>query len=280
MNAIGKALWFIEAHFGEPLSLDDVSRVSGLSRWHLSRSFAYRTGLSLSAYLRGRRLTEAAKALANGAPDILSVALDAGYGSHEAFTRAFRDQFAATPEQVRSRRSLDTLDLLEPMKMSTTPALDLPQPTIREPGPLLVAGIREFCGYDENARIPAQWQRFAPNIGTLPDEIPGAAYGIVSSVADDREGFDYMAGVAVRSLDELPEGLSGVRLPARRYACFAHREHVSAISATCDAIFEQWLPASGEKTADGPLMLIEHYGPGFDPVTGVGDIEVWIPIKG
>jgi AraC family transcriptional regulator len=44
-------------------------------------------------YVRGRRLTEAAKVLSDGAPDILTVALDAGYGSHEAFTRAFRDQF-------------------------------------------------------------------------------------------------------------------------------------------------------------------------------------------
>ena len=57
-----------------------------------------------------------AQALAGGAPDILAVALDAGYGSHEAFTRAFRDQFGVTPERC-ARRHLDQLDLVEPILM-------------------------------------------------------------------------------------------------------------------------------------------------------------------
>jgi AraC family transcriptional regulator len=279
LNAIGKAVWYIESHFGEPLSLDDVSRASGLSRFHLSRSFAQATGISLSAYLRGRRLTEAARTLADGAPDILSVALDAGYGSHEAFTRAFRDRFGVTPDEVRSRRGLETLDLLEPVKMSDLPAVTLSPPTYRDPGMLLIAGIREFRGYDDTAAIPAQWHRFVPHIGNVSWEIPGSTYGVVSSSGDEREGFDYMSGVAVRSLDSLPEGLSGIRLQPRRYACFQHHEHVSAIAGTCGAIFEQWLPSSGEQAADGALMLIEHYGPGFDPSTGMGGIEVWIPLK-
>ena len=62
-------------------------------------------------YVRGRRLTEAAKALSNGAPDILSVALDAGYGSHEAFTRAFRDEFGVTPETIRAQGHLKKINL-------------------------------------------------------------------------------------------------------------------------------------------------------------------------
>ena len=53
-------------------------------------------------YLRARRLSVAARALVNGVPDIFSVALDVGYGSHEAFTRAFRERFGVTPESVRA----------------------------------------------------------------------------------------------------------------------------------------------------------------------------------
>ncbi|WP_164034337.1 helix-turn-helix domain-containing protein, partial [Serratia marcescens] len=71
-------------------------------------------------YLRGRRLSQAARSLAAGAPDILAVALDAGYGSHEAFTRAFRDQFGMTPELVRDRRRLDNVPLVEPITMNET----------------------------------------------------------------------------------------------------------------------------------------------------------------
>jgi AraC family transcriptional regulator len=93
MNPAQKALWFIESHLADPLTLDEVAAVAGVSRFHLVRAFAAATGFSVMRYVRARRLSEAARALANGAPDILTVALDADYGSHEAFTRAFRDHF-------------------------------------------------------------------------------------------------------------------------------------------------------------------------------------------
>jgi AraC family transcriptional regulator len=102
MNPALKALWYIESHLQGALTLDDIAAIGGVSRFHMVRAFAAATGLSVMRYVRARRLTEAARALANGAPDILSLALDADYGSHEAFTRAFRDHFGMTPEAVRS----------------------------------------------------------------------------------------------------------------------------------------------------------------------------------
>ena len=65
------------------------------------RAFAAATGFSVMRYVRARRLSEAARALAAGAPDILSLALDADYGSHEAFTRAFRRWSGASPGRFR-----------------------------------------------------------------------------------------------------------------------------------------------------------------------------------
>jgi NAD(P)-dependent dehydrogenase (short-subunit alcohol dehydrogenase family) len=82
-------LWFIDNHFASTITLEDVAAVAGVSPCYLTRAFCDATGLSLMRYVRGRRLSEAARSLAGGAKDILSVALDAGYGSHEAFTRAF-----------------------------------------------------------------------------------------------------------------------------------------------------------------------------------------------
>src|SRR5580704_16635144 len=120
MDPVAKALWFIESHFTQELTLDDVADVGGVSRYHMSRIFGIATGCSIIRYGRGRRLTEAARILASGAPDILAVALDAGYGSHEAFTRAFRDQFGLTPEVFRARGTLDNIKLMEPIKMDET----------------------------------------------------------------------------------------------------------------------------------------------------------------
>jgi AraC family transcriptional regulator len=280
MDAVKKALWYIESHSAGPLTLGDVADASGLSRFYLTRVFPVATGHTVFGYLRGRRLTEAARELVGGAPDILSVALDAGYGSHEAFTRAFRDFSGLTPEEVRARRTLDNLPLVEAIRMSDLPVIDLAPPTFREAGTMLIAGLRQYYTYEERGGIPAQWQRFQPHLGHIPGGVGESAYGICMSAApDDREGFDYICGVAVKSLDELPEGLSGLRLPARRYAVFWHGDHISTIGSTCAAIFSEWLPKSGEKTAEGPLMMIEHYDPRFDPKTGMGGMEIWIPLQ-
>ena len=75
MSAAGKALWYIETHADQPLALADIAAAAGLSPFHLSRLFQARTGTSVVRYLRGRRLTAAAQRLANGAGDILQVAL-------------------------------------------------------------------------------------------------------------------------------------------------------------------------------------------------------------
>jgi len=102
MSLTDKAIWVIERNLSRPLTLSELADACGVSRFHLAHAFGEAVGLSVMQYVRSRRLTEAARSLALGdAPDILNLALDAGYGSHEAFTRAFRAQFGTTPEMVR-----------------------------------------------------------------------------------------------------------------------------------------------------------------------------------
>lgn len=278
MEPIRRALWYIEGHYADPVELDDIAASAGVSRFHLSRTFSQVTGRSVTAYLRARRLTEAARALAEGGENILSIALAVGYGSHEAFTRAFRDLFGVTPETVRAQRSVDALQLVEPFMMTETPSAALRDPTYREEGPFLMAGLREFRTFDERSSIPGQWQRFSPHIMPMPGKVDRVAFGVCLAPPDGKEGFDYMPAVAVSSLDHLPEGLSGVRIPRRHYAVFPHADHVSTIATTCAAIYGEWLPKADVKAADGPLLMMERYGTGFDPAMGRGDIEIWIPL--
>jgi AraC-like DNA-binding protein len=180
MSAIDKTIWLIETHFGLPLSLDEMASHAGISRTYLSRIFPLATGYSISGYTRARRLSEAAKVLADGAPDILAVALDAGYGSHEAFTRAL------------------------------------------------------LC--------------------------------------------DYMTAMEVTADADLPREFTALTVPPQRFARFRHGGHISTIRSTIGAIYESWLPGSGE-TQNQELSFLEYYGPDFNGQTGLGTIEIWIGLE-
>src|SRR4051794_16813760 len=70
---VAKAVWFIETHFAEAIDFDAVAGVAGVSRFHLTRMFGLATGSSVIRYVRGRRLTEAARALAGGARETSSL---------------------------------------------------------------------------------------------------------------------------------------------------------------------------------------------------------------
>jgi len=226
--------------------------------------------------VRGRRLTEAARALSGGAPDILTVAIEAGYGSHEAFTRAFRDQFGATPEEVRAQRRTDNLYLVEPIKMDETPTSKLTPPRFVDGKLLLVAGVGERYDCQSSAGIPAQWQRFLPHFGRIPGQVGKLAYGVCCN-GDDAGNFDYIAGVQVTDFAQLPREWSRVRIAPQRYAVFTHPGHISTIRATWSSIWNEWLPTSGQERADAPDF--ECYGETFDPLSGNGGLEIWIPVK-
>jgi AraC family transcriptional regulator len=276
MNPAQKALWFIESHLAEPLSLDDIAGVAGISRFHMVRAFAAATGLPVMRCVRARRLSEAARALAGGAPDILKLALETDYGSHEAFTRAFRDHFGLTPEAVRAATRFDNLQLQEPILMDSTLTDNLQAPRFESGKPLLVAGLGERYTWESGAAIPGQWQRFNQSVQNIPGRIGQVAYGVCCN-GDDAGNYDYIAGVEVSDFSDLPREFSSVRIPEAKYAVFTHAGHISTIRRTINAIWNHWLPASGLKAADAPNF--ERYDANFDPLTGNGGLEIWVPVR-
>jgi AraC family transcriptional regulator len=277
MNPAQRALWYIESHLAEPLTLEDISAVGGVSRFHMVRAFAAATGFSVMRYVRARRLTEAARALAAGAPDILSLALDADYGSHEAFTRAFRDHFGVTPETVRATICLDHLKLQEPILMDSTALDNLAAPRFETGKAMLIAGVGDRFSHDNGAGIPGLWQRFHQYVQSFPGRVGEVAYGVCTN-GDDAGNFDYIAGVEVRDFSDLPREFSRLRIPEQKYAVFTHKDHISTIRRTVNTIWNHWLPSSGFEMADSPNF--ERYDEKFDPATGNGGFEIWVPIKG
>jgi AraC family transcriptional regulator len=276
MTPVQKALWFVESHFASEIALDEIATAAGASRFYLTRAFTAISGQPLMRYVRGRRLSEAARALANGAPDILTVALDAGYGSHEAFTRAFTEHFGITPETVRAHGDLAHLKLVEPILMDQTLLENLQPARFVTGKPMFIAGITEHYTCETSAGIPAQWQRFLPHFNRVPGQIGKVAYGVTYN-ADDEDNMDYLCGVEVPDFSRVPADWGRVRIPQQRYVVFNHAGHVSGIRRTWATIWNSWFPASGHEPADGPNF--ERYGENFDSQTGNGGVELWIPIR-
>ncbi|MBL0161427.1 MAG: AraC family transcriptional regulator [Bryobacterales bacterium] len=276
MSVTKRAIWYIECHLDGELSLASIAQAASVSRFHLSRAFAVSTMTSLAGYVRARRLSEAAKALAQGAPDILALALDAGYGSHEAFTRAFRQQFGLTPEQLRANGALTGIPLQEPFEMDPATHASLAPPRLVESEALLIFGLGQQHQCQSNAAIPSQWSSFLPHFGHIQGQTGNVAFGVICNW-DDAGSYDYICGVQVPEFPAHPPEFTRLRIPPARYAVFEHHGHVSAIAATWKAVWERGLADAGYKATDGPAL--ERYGEEFNGQTGLGGMELWVPVR-
>ena len=155
-------------------------------------------------------------------------------------------------------------------------SLGLGEPRFEQGRELLVAGIERRYTGDRRSEIPQQWEQFAPQIGKVPGQSGKIAYGVVRAMRDDR-GIDYLTGVEVTDLKKLPADYRSVQIPAGRYIVFTHAGHVSEIGRTCDTIWSQWAPECGLVLAQSPWF--ERYTEAFNPQTGRGGIEIWLPLK-
>lgn len=272
-----RALRFIENRLERVFCLDDVAAACGVSRYQLSRVFVAATGLPVMDYVRGRRLSEAARLLAKGAPDILSVALNYGYRSHEAFTRAFCGLFGMTPESLRASGTLDGLRLTQALVTSDIRLVGLGPPRILYGDAVEIVGLRQQYVNDDNETIPLLWHRLARRMHELPNRAAPHTYGVLCQ-NDHKGNFGYVAGVAVQEVGRLPPGFVHAQLSARKYIVFHHHGHISWIRATMYSIWTHYLPNSGFRAIEAPEF--ERYTEAFNPRTGDGVVEIWIPIAG
>ena len=279
MNPAQKALWYIESHLARPLTLDEIRGVAGISRFHMVRAFAAATGFSVMRYVRARRLSEAARALADGAPDILSLALDADYGSHEAFTRAFRDHFGVTPETVRATTCLRQTQAsgadrhgLNPARSSRSPAFRNRQAACSSPASasdIITATARRRHSQPVAALSPVGRQHPRPGReGGLRRLLQWRRFRKLR-LHRRRRGRPISPTCRANS--------PAFGFPSRNMRCSPTREHISTIRRTVNTIWNHWLPASGMKAADAPNF--ERYDEKFDPLTGNGGLEIWVPVK-
>lgn len=273
MGVLEKAIWYLELNIGRPLTLAELADLCSVSPWHLSRLFQTNVGLAPMSYLRARRLAIAAEALATGDQEILPVALDAGYSSHEAFTRAFASCFGVLPSTVRQSGTRN-LALMEPWTMRKDMIIDIAAPELRERGAFQVMGLSTRCTFETNSVIPRLWADFNQQSDEIPSPVAGVYYGVCCEMEADGH-FRYVAGLESRA-NRVPEGLDTVDVPAGSYAVFKHVGHISEFNKTVYTIWNKALPDAGLTPANTPDF--ELYDERFDAKTGEGVVEIWIPI--
>jgi len=252
---IAKVVDYVQSHLDEELTPELLAEVAGFSLHHFHRVFRGITDESVMGFVRRLRLERAAQRLRFEATSVTTVALDSGYGSHEAFTRAFRARFGISPSAYRRREPRVAVD--HDMRLR------------QEPDRLLLAhryvGPYEGCG--------EAWGRMAS--WGAPLGVERRAEASVGLAYDDPEVTDasrlrYDAAYVVSEalsveLGPPPPGIVRKVIPGGTYAVATHRGPLDDILETYVALLGKWLPRRGVELSDEPVVEIYVRPPNLHP---------------
>ncbi|MBC8125031.1 MAG: AraC family transcriptional regulator [Candidatus Kapabacteria bacterium] len=142
-----------------------------------------------------------------------------------------------------------------------------------------IRGLARTFNMSTRHNIPQLWADAVPLLHTMPGRVPTATYGTCIDMfagEDGDAGFVYMAGVEVDPEAPSPEGLTTVVAPAGKYAMFTFDEHISKFPEFIDAVWSKYFPASGYTKRKA--LDFERYDERWNPVTGSGPVDYYIPI--
>jgi AraC family transcriptional regulator len=154
-------------------------------------------------------------------------------------------------------------------------SVNLPSPRFETGRLMLVAGLQQHHTQQSSvAGIPAQWTKFMASVDKISDRVGNTTYGIVTNASTS--SMDYLCGVEVPDFSDVPPEYTRLNLPAARYVVFPIKDHISAIQSAWAGVWNTWFPTSGYAAANGPPF--EKYGEAFNPKTGLGGYELWVPV--
>jgi AraC family transcriptional regulator len=286
-----RAVAFMEANLGSPLSLSDAAREAAWSFFHFHRLFQSFIGMAPGEYLRKRRLAEAARLIARAEGGLEEVARATGFGSAQSLCRSFKADFGLTPGEYRKRAS--TLALMNPFAPNERPVLRPSpclsgEPRVEEYGPVhLVAASRRFVLDDGRLlpRIADFWEASMPALEAAAGRPAGS--GLLESW-ELAEGDQADGGKAIRlhvgvrkppGARTRPAGLADHFIPRGRYLLALHRGPASLLNGTYLYLYGSWLPRRG--LCPGAAMDFAYYGEGFDrgdPESATSIVEFRIPL--
>jgi AraC family transcriptional regulator len=262
-----RVLVHIQTHLDDALALDELAALAHFSPYHFHRIFRGMVGESLMEHVRRLRLERAAYRLKFGDQPVTRIAFEAGYETHEAFTRAFGAMFGQSPSQFReSNRVLPYRQVPSGVHFTPDGRLDDFHPS-RSGGPpmdvrietvpvMRVAFMRHIGPYRQVGRI---WERLMAWAG--PRGLLGPRTLCIGIGHDDPHVTppDKVRYDACITVDEhfQPEGEVGVQeVGGGEYAVTTHRGPYEKLTETYAPLCGEWLPASGREPRADPAFEI------------------------
>lgn len=284
LNTLEKAITFIEAHLGD-VGVEDVARHAGYSYYHLTRLFSAVIGESIGSYIKKRRLAESAQKLLYTDMRIIDIAMQYGFESSEAFSRAFRAAYKTSPIMYRRNRVetiVSTKKQIDYQLLSHIAFGVTVKPNTIQIKDIHVAGIRGTISLNHNT-IPNLWKQFSDLQASLPHPLPsGRTFGICESgetlfTMNGDVIFSEVAGVEVQSFSNMPEWAVAKTIRAGKYAVFTHKGSLKNLQKTYDYIWGTWfLGSKVELDSREDFEVYDKRFLGYDHPDS--QVDIYIPV--
>ncbi|EEK48242.1 AraC family transcriptional regulator [Bacillus cereus ATCC 10876] len=284
LKNMNTAMRYIEDNLTNEIDFKEVARLALCSEYHFKRMFSFLAGISLSDYIRCRRLTLAAFELKDSNAKVIDVAIKYGYNSPDSFARAFQNLHGITPSEARN--SSRSLKAYSPMtfQLSIQGGNEMNY-RIEEKEPFRIIGITKrvpivFNGVNEE--IASMWKSLNPeSIQTLKSLSNIEPTGIISASTNFSEGrmeekgeLDHYIGVATTK--DCPEEFKQLEVAASTWAIFeAVGPFPDALQNVWGRIYSEWFPSSNYELAEGPEIL---WNESKDVSSPNFRSEIWVPV--
>jgi AraC family transcriptional regulator len=283
LERLNQVMERVESRLDQSIDVAELARTAATSEYHLRRMFSALAGMPLSEYIRRRRLTVAGAEVLDGREPLLGIAVRYGYGSGEAFARAFRAVHGVGPGEARrtgaalvSQPRLTFRLTVEGSSSMRYRVMDRPAFTVvglKARVPLVHSGPNQAI----IDLVRGIGPRTLKSLEELSDQEP---HGIVA-VCDDldpgrAEGteLDYYHGVITSAA--APEGMTTLDVAAGTWAVFTTSGPVpQAIQELWRDVFTQWFPSNPYRSRPGPEILRMC----LSPDGAEADAELWLPVE-
>ncbi|MFB6893827.1 GyrI-like domain-containing protein [Kitasatospora sp. NPDC056327] len=284
LDRLNQAMEYIEEHLDGTVDAAELARIATTSEYHFRRLFSALAGMPLSEYLRRRRLTLAGAEVLAGERTLLDVAVRYGYGSGEAFARAFRAMHGVGPGEARRAGTVLVSQPRMSFRLVVEGSSSMEYRIVERPA-FRVVGKRTRVPLVHEGPNPAMVEfirglgrETVERIAALSEQEPGGIVSVTEFFSDSRaEGvpLDYYHAAVTGTDGEVPADLDVREVPAGTWAVFASTgAYPRALQELWRDVFTQWFPSNPYEFRPGPEMLRARPLPGGEEA----EAELWIPV--